>query len=232
MNKRSEMLTNIKEIENSEEVLNNLSVEVLKAFNHYHKLALDYREARKVAAVNLALEIEAHLKDLDLANTRFIVDFKDKKPASDGVDDVEFLLTTNVNIDPRPLIKVASGGELSRMMLGLKIIFARLQGISTIIFDEIDTGVSGTTAFSIGLKMQELAKSLQVLAITHLAQVVACSDYHYYVNKLVLNNETLTSVSKLDYDKTIHQMAILGFSMANDDSIRAAKTLYQQGRRQ
>lgn len=228
--KRDQMLATIAEIDNSTDVLTKLQNEFNEAHQFYANLAQEYSLVRKEAAKNLESDISIHLKDLSLQNSTFIVDFKTKEIASDGIDEIEFLMSTNLNVDPKPLVKVASGGELSRIMLGLKIIFSALQGVSTIIFDEIETGVSGTTAFAIGCKMKQLSRNLQVLAITHLAQVVACSNYHYYVNKLIKNNETITTVTNLSEPETIQQLAVLGFGMINEDSLNAAKLLLQQGR--
>ena len=228
---RQKMLENIKEINNSEDILSNLESETTEALALYQDIAVEYRQVRKTAAERLISAIKANLVDLDLPNSRFEVVFNEKEPANDGIDDIEFLMTTNKNVDLRPLAKVASGGELSRIMLGLKIIFTALQGISTVIFDEIDTGVSGTTAFSIGQKMQELASSIQVLSVTHLAQVAACANYHYYVNKVLLNDNTTTLVDLLSPKEQIQQLAVLGFGMVNDDSLSAAGLLLKEGQK-
>ncbi len=229
--KKNMMLQSIHEIENSQELLEKLENDLLNAERAFLDIASEYSELRKTKSLDLENDVLKHLKDLDLPNSTFKVSFNLKEGKVDGIDDIEFLLSTNVNIDPRPMIKVASGGELSRIMLGLKIIFSKLQGIETIVFDEIDTGVSGTTAFSIGKKMQELGSDIQVISITHLAQVVGCSDYHYYVNKLIDNGETITTVKQLSYEETIQQLAVLGVGMINENSVNAATLLYQQGRR-
>ena len=108
-----------------------------------------------------------------------------------------------------PLIKVASGGETSRIMLGLKSAFCKLSTNDIIIFDEIDTGVSGKVALAIGKKMEKIAKNIQVLAITHLPQVAAISDHHYYISKITKNGKTSTNVKKLNADEKIYEIARL-----------------------
>ena len=228
---RQKMQETIKEIDNSEELLNKLENETAEALALYKETADKYHLIRKSASERLIMAIQANLQDLDLPNSRFEVVFNEKEPSADGIDDIEFLMSTNKNVDLRPLAKVASGGELSRIMLGLKIIFTALQGISVVIFDEIDSGVSGTTAFSIGQKMQELAASIQVLSVTHLAQVAACCDLHYYVNKVLINDITTTIVDLLSEKEQIQQLAVLGFGMVNDDSLNAATLLLKEGQK-
>ena len=229
--KMAEMQATIAEIYNSEELLANLEKEVEQALADFRVVALQYRQVRQAKAEQLVAAIKINLNDLDLPNSRFEVVFTAKEPSADGLDNVEFLLSTNKNVDLRPLAKVASGGELSRIMLGLKIIFTALQGITTIVFDEIDTGVSGTTAFAVGQKMQQLAKSLQVLSVTHLAQVATCAANHYYVNKVLIHDNTTTIVDLLNQEERIQQLAVLGFGMINDDSLKAARLLFDEGQK-
>lgn len=223
------MLQTINEISNSEAIISALEKATKAAYDEFEQQALVYREIRKTAAKALESAVQSHLHELDLPYALVLCNFEEKPAAADGLDHVEFLISMNKNIEPKPLIKAASGGELSRMMLGMKIIFASLYGNQCVIFDEIDTGVSGTTAFSIGRKMQTLAKSMQVISITHLAQVAACAADHFFVNKLIIDNQTQTKVELLNNEQRIEQLALLGVGMVNADSLKAAELLLQQG---
>ncbi|MFV0255785.1 MAG: DNA repair protein RecN [Erysipelotrichaceae bacterium] len=231
MDAKDKMLLDIEEISNSEKVLEKLSEEIAIAKEDYLLIANTYSQERKSAAILLEKDILKHLRDLELPHSQFKISFSEKDISNNGIDEVEFLLATNLNQELRSLNKVASGGELSRIMLGLKTIFSHLQGIKTIIFDEIDTGVSGPTAFTIGEKMKELAASIQVFTITHLAQVAANSEYHYFVEKTISNNETITSVNLLDDDNRIKQLAILAFGSVDDHSYLAARDLLSKGQK-
>jgi DNA repair protein RecN (Recombination protein N) len=181
---------------------------------------------RKEHAKRLQSEILLHLNDLQLENTRFVIEMSESKPSANGMDKVVFVISTNPGEPLRPLSKVASGGELSRIMLGLKAIFTRLQGISTIIFDEIDTGVSGLIATKIGQKMHSLSKDAQILTVTHLAQVAACGDEHYLVSKVAKDDTTLTFIENLNESKRIEQLALISSGTTSEKALTAARELY------
>ena len=189
------------------------------------------RKSRLKNIKSLKKEVVANLVDLDLVSAQFDVKLEDKEASKSGIDDVEFLVAMNKGTMLQPLAKVASGGELSRLMLGLKVIFSRLFGISTVIFDEIDAGVSGSIATSIGLKMSELAKSSQVFSVTHLAQVAACSDQHYYVKKDSEDDLVKTEVIALSDSDKIEKLAIMSTGMKSDASLKAAKELYNKSQK-
>ncbi|MBF0780397.1 MULTISPECIES: DNA repair protein RecN [unclassified Granulicatella] len=166
---------------------------------------------RQALAVKLEQSVKEQLMSLYMDKVEFKVQFKSDgekiKIRATGLDDVEFLVATNVGEPLKPLVKVASGGELSRMMLALKAIFASQQTISTIIFDEIDTGVSGRVAQAIANKMHDISKNIQVLCITHLPQVAAKSDYHLYVKKIVVDNRTTTELHCLSHEQRRQEVA-------------------------
>ena len=145
-----------------------------------------------------------------------------------GSDKVEFMISMNPGEELKSLSQTASGGELARLMLGLKVIFTRLQGIQTVIFDEIDTGVSGPVATAIGRKMKSLAEYSQVFAVTHLAQVAACADRHYLVAKASGDDETRTSVLQLDEKGRYEQLALIASGEITKNSLSAAKELYRR----
>jgi DNA repair protein RecN (Recombination protein N) len=140
------------------------------------------------------------------------------------------MISMNRGEELKPLSATASGGELSRLMLGLKEIFTRLQGIKTVIFDEIDTGVSGPVATAIGRKMKSLSKDCQVFSVTHLAQVAACADYHYRVYKSDENDRTRTFVKQMNEDEFIDELALISSGEITPSSLAAAKELLERNR--
>ena len=169
------------------------------------------------------------LKDLSLPNAVFKVDITADQLTNKGIDKVEFLISMNKGVSLSPLNKVASGGELSRLMLGLKVIFANLQGSKLVIFDEIDTGVSGKVAFNIGVKMAQLSKDIQVFAVTHLSSVSACGKYHYLISKDSNDTTTTSNIVLLDKQQRIQQLAILSSSNITQSSLSAAEELLAKG---
>jgi DNA repair protein RecN (Recombination protein N) len=227
INKRKEeFVQRVYTIENRQDVLESLIKRRDAAFVQYQQAASDLSTLRKSQANHLQAEILRHLKDLQLENTRFVIEISDSRPSVNGNDKVVFVISTNPGEPLRPLSKVASGGELSRIMLGLKAIFTRLQGISTIIFDEIDTGVSGMIATKIGQKMHSLSKDAQILTVTHLAQVAACGDEHYLVSKQANEESTSTFIEVLDEQKRIEQLAVISSGTTSEKAITAARELY------
>ncbi|GAW99714.1 DNA repair protein RecN [Secundilactobacillus mixtipabuli] len=165
---------------------------------------------RQKIAKKLELAIKSELKDLYMAKTVFQVRFKptnDQQYFATGMDDIEFYIQPNPGEEIRPLAKIASGGELSRLMLALKTIFSKSQGVTSIIFDEVDTGVSGRVAQAIAEKISGIAKNSQVLCITHLPQVAAMSDHHYFIAKQVTGKRTETHIKKMDQNARVKELA-------------------------
>lgn len=163
---------------------------------------------RQTKAELLAQQIHQQLQDLFMEKAQFSVNFKKRTTFQvDGIDDVEFYIQTNPGENAKPLAKIASGGELSRMMLAMKTIFAQNQGVTAIIFDEVDTGVSGRVAQAIAEKIATIAKHSQVLTITHLPQVAAMADQHYLIKKTIIAERTETSVTLLDEQKRANELA-------------------------
>ncbi len=224
--RKDEFVQRVYTIENRQDVLESLIKRRDEAFARYQKAAIDLSSLRKAQSILLQKEILRHLNDLQLENTRFVIEISENRPSVLGNDKVVFLISTNPGEPLRPLSKVASGGELSRIMLGLKAIFTKLQGISTIIFDEIDTGVSGMIATKIGQKMHSLSKDAQILTVTHLAQVAACGDEHYLVSKQASEESTLTFIEVLDEQKRIEQLALISSGTNSEKAITAARELY------
>jgi len=183
-------------------------------------------EARRAAGERLAREIERQLHDLHMAHTKFYVDLKrigdgqDYGYGRNGADSAEFLISPNPGEPLRPLAKIASGGELSRIMLALKTIFARIDKVPVLVFDEVDTGVSGRAAQAIAEKLSELARSCQVFAVTHLPQVASMADEHYAIRKMLDNGRTFTVVERLETEGRIMETARLMGGIEITDAVR------------
>ena len=182
---------------------------------------------RKEQAARLKEGIISELKELNFPDVRFDILFSDKAGFhKDGADDVEFMIAANPGEPMLPLSKVASGGELSRIMLAIKTILSKNDPVETLIFDEIDTGISGRTAAKVAEKLKKISKGHQVLCITHLAQIAAMADNHFVIDKTVRNDETYTNIHKLGSEESLEELArILGGSVITDAVRNNAKEL-------
>lgn len=209
MESKKSITDKIDRIIHRQDVFDKLEKEKEESFTLYMKLANALSLKRKEVFSQLESKVMEHCKDLMLENARFMISCMEKKPSNNGIDDIEFLVSMNPGQDFSSLSASASGGELSRLMLALKVVFQASNGIETIIFDEIDTGVSGKVALAMGAKMKALSKNYQVLCITHLASVAVYANTHYLVNKKTSASETITSVQELDQDKTIQELAVM-----------------------
>ncbi|UTT44162.1 DNA repair protein RecN [Exiguobacterium aurantiacum] len=196
----------LKSMTNREEHLQELSDRLERLEQTVRTTGLALSAARKQAATELEKAIQRELKELYMEKTQFEVRFKEGAYKVDGLDQVEFYMMTNVGEPFKPLAKVASGGELSRVMLALKSIFSRTVGVASIIFDEVDTGVSGRVAQAMGEKIFRLSVGSQVLCITHLAQVAAMADQHLYITKTEMDDRTKTNVSTLGHAERVDEL--------------------------
>ena len=192
-----------------------------------YQLAEKLSSVRKDRALILEEETVSNARDLMLPNVSFRINLSETKMNQNGIDDVEFYVSMNKGEELKPLKNTASGGELSRLMLALKTVFTALSATSLAIFDEIDTGVSGKVALAIGQKIHQIAKSTQVLCITHLAAVAACAKQHYYIYKTDSETYSNTSVKKLDHNEIIKELAMISSSDTSAIAINAAEELYQ-----
>ncbi len=223
---KNELLDRINKIENYENYL----IESKNKVDELYKICLEkakkINEIRNRYAIKLTEDIILNLKDLYLEESNFKIKITTGEMKKYGNDSVEFYLSTNKGMPLRPLIKVASGGEMSRIMLGLKSVFAKLNPVDSYIFDEIDTGVSGKVATAMGKKMLEISKTRQVLAITHLPQVVALGNYNYFISKKMENNITKTMVKGLNDDEKLTEIArLLSGDKITNNSLLLAEDL-------
>ncbi len=226
MESKKSITDKIDRIIHRQDVFDKLEKEKEESFTVYMKLANALSLKRKEVFSQLESKVMEHCKDLMLENARFMISCMEKKPSSNGIDDIEFLVSMNPGQDFSSLSASASGGELSRLMLALKVVFQATNGIETIIFDEIDTGVSGKVALAMGAKMKALSKNYQVLCITHLASVAVYANTHYLVNKKASASETITSVQELDQDKTIQELAIMTSGEASQKAKESMQDLW------
>ena len=190
-------------------------------------------EARKEKAKILSLDLERNLKQLNLENTTCVVNVvsDEENITSKGCDSVDILVSFNVGEPARSLSMVASGGELSRFMLALKAITAEKESIDTLIFDEIDSGISGKTAWNVAEKMNVIGIDHQVIAITHLAQIAAMADSHYLIEKKSDTDRTQTDIIKLSEDESINEIArLMSSDVTTKANIESARELKAQAR--
>ena len=211
--------------ENSE--LADLKKEKEEKAKIYFENSRKLREIRKKVAENLEKTINVQLKDLNMANSKFKVAFSEKTViSSKGMDDVEFMMVTNLGENYKPLAKIASGGEISRIMLALKTVFSSVDNISVLIFDEIDTGISGETVRKVAEKLKELSGTVQVICVTHSPQIAGKSNQQFFIKKEIENNVTETKVRELNTDERIREIArIISGDNITETSIEHAKEI-------
>ena len=194
-------------LENSEQDIQRLENEKKELLTDVSRKAMELSKFRKDAAERFVEQVTGELEFLNMPNVRIVVDNKPGKLTVNGLDNIEFLISANIGEEPRPLAKIASGGELSRIMLALKNVIAEKDSINTLVFDEIDTGVSGRAAQKIGMKLKQIAKFRQVLCVTHLAQIAVMADNHMLIEKSIIGERTVTTVKTLDEDQRRYEVA-------------------------
>lgn len=194
-------------LENSEQDIQRLENEKKELLTDVSRKAMELSKFRKDAAERFVEQVTGELEFLNMHNVRIVVDNKPGKLTVNGLDNIEFLISANIGEEPRPLAKIASGGELSRIMLALKNVIAEKDSINTLVFDEIDTGVSGRAAQKIGMKLKQIAKFRQVLCVTHLAQIAVMADNHMLIEKSIIGERTVTTVKTLDEDQRRYEIA-------------------------
>ena len=214
-------------IEYSTQNIEELEAEIEKVRKELEQTAADISENRKNYAQVLSVLIREKLEKLELPKARFEISVQPKELSSDGIDNVEFLISTNVSEDLKPLAKTASGGEISRVMLAIKSIFAQSDDINTVIFDEIDTGISGKASQSVADEIVELSKYHQIILITHQPIIASKANKHFYVRKSQ-SDETKVEVYVLTGENRIKALAELAGGEINEQSMEFAKSLILQ----
>ena len=216
--------------DNSEQDLERLNAEYDSSLEKTQSLALKLSEVRQKAAEKLGDEICSQLEFLDMPGVKFVTQFSKGNLSSSGVDKIEFLIRTNPGEEPKPLAKIASGGELSRIMLAIKSIIAKSDSIATLIFDEIDTGVSGKASRKIGLKLKEVGKNAQVICVTHSAQIASAADSHFLIKKEYTDNAAFTQIMPLDFEGRKYELArIMGGLNVTESLLKSAEEMLDNG---
>lgn len=210
----------------SDERTEQLRAETEKAYNEALAAAKKLSEIRIEAGKKFSADVERELAFLDMPSVKFIVNDSVGELYENGIDNIEFLLSANAGEEPKPLSKIASGGELSRIMLAIKCVLSELDDIDTLIFDEIDSGVSGRAALKIAAKMKELSKTHQVICVTHLAQIAAFADEHKLISKEEKDGRTYTCIASLDYNGRKYELArIMGGLTVTQSILNSAEEL-------
>lgn len=213
-----------------QDLFERLEKEKKEALKVYTQAASALHKAREAAVPSLKAQIEEHARDMMLEHCVFDIHFEKKNPSRDGMDFIEFYASMNPGQPLTPLKQSASGGELSRLMLALKVVFQAENGIGTLVFDEIDTGVSGKVALAMGSKMHKLAENYQVLSITHLPSVAVWADDHYRVAKTTDGQTTKTDVRLLSEPEHFEELAIMANGSADPVAVESMKELAQRVR--
>lgn len=217
------------QIEDAGDTLARLEQALSKAEKEARQAAQALSDARKAAAEQLTAQILTELQQLDMGKIRFAVDFAEKPLDSDGMDAVRFLMSANVGEELRPIHKIASGGELARIMLAMKNVLSEQDHVGTMVFDEVDTGVSGRAAQKVAEKMARISRRKQVLCVTHLPQLAAMADTHFSVEKGERGGRTYTEVRRLDREQRRRELARLtGGSHVSQTMLDGAEELLVQ----
>lgn len=204
------------EIDNGDDIIEELTEKKKEAGEKVKRLATELTNRRKKAADDLAKQISAELTFLDMPDIRLVFDISQDKVTLSGMDKVEMLISVNKGEDLKPVSKIASGGELSRIMLAVKNVLAETDKLHTMIFDEIDTGISGRAAAKVGLKLHEAAENRQILCVTHLAQIAAMADTQLLIKKTSDEKRTYTGITKLDFEGRKREIARIISGDEND----------------
>lgn len=216
------------ELSFSGEVCEQLEAQLDDLAQELYDMALLVSEKRKLTAKQLQEKVQEELSYLDMPNAKFSVNFNETELKNDGFDEIEFLFSANAGQAQKSLAKIASGGELSRVMLAIKSVLSDYDSVQTMIFDEIDMGVSGRAAQKIAYKLKKLAVEKQILCVTHLAQIASHADNHLLIEKTTNGDRTITNVVSLDESQRIHEIArIIGGDIITQMTLNSAKELIE-----
>jgi len=216
----------LKELLDGEYSKEKLLIEIIEIESQLNSLAEEISQDRKATAEKIEKEIDAHLHDLQMPYAKFEVAINDLDTFNSlGKNDVEFLIRTNLGDDMHPLSKIASGGEISRVMLAIKVVLVLGDTIDTVIFDEIDSGISGTAAQKVAEKLGVISRDRQVICITHLPQIAAMGDKHYLIEKEIANQKTITNLKQLDDVKMCEELSRLMGGIITQNTMQSAKEI-------
>lgn len=225
---RKEIDNEIRTIENLEDYINGLKLKLNNIEDDMYTLSKKIHEVRKENAAKLEKKINAELKSLEMENANFKINISfdiDRKFSKNALNKVEFLVSTNIGEEYKSLTKVASGGEISRIMLAIKTITSNVEEVSTVVFDEIDTGISGIAAKSVGEKIKNISKNCQVIAVTHQPILTAMANHHYKIQKHVYDNKTCTDIKLLAEEEVIQEIARISTGSITKTALDHAKEL-------
>lgn len=223
------MQTRLEELISYDKNRDQLEADYKEAENNALVAAQKLSEIRKKTAKVFSERVREEMSFLNMPNVQIVTQFENTDFYEKGTDKIEFLISANPGEPPRPVAKIASGGELSRMMLAIKTVLASTDDIDTLIFDEVDTGISGSAAQKVGMKLKEVSKSSQVLCVTHQAQLAALADAHYLISKQVEDGRTFTQVKLLDFDGRKHELArIIGGVSITDAALAHAESMLKE----
>ncbi len=227
---RDKAAAELDEIESSEEIAAELDKKIEAQTSVLKSLASELTDRRRDAAGKLGAGICSVLSYLDMEKVKFSVDVRESEYGTDGADEVEFMISTNPGEPMKSLSRIASGGELSRVMLAIKSVLADRDNTETLIFDEIDTGISGKTSHKIGVKLRQSAKGSQIFCVTHSPQIAALAENHLFISKSEVNGRTETSVRQLDREERIGEIArIMGSDNISDNLLLTAREMVGYG---
>ena len=216
-------------IQTADDTLTQLQEKLTKSDKAVRAAGAELTKVRKAAAKALEDRIQKELRDLDMNKVRFSIQFEEKEPSPDGCDTIRFLMSANAGEDLKPIAKIASGGELARIMLALKNVLAEQEAIGTLVFDEVDTGVSGRAAQKVAQKLAQVSRRKQVLCVTHLPQLAAMADTHFSVAKGEAKGRTFTHVIRMDREQRKAELArITGGSKVTDALLESAGELLDE----
>ena len=232
LHEKSERLT---KLEHFKEYLQSLEQALSEQKKQILVLCAEISEKRKAAASKLTEKLTASLVDLNFLDVDFEISISPDEEhfTHDGYDSIMFMISTNPGEEKKPLQQVASGGELSRIMLAFKSVFADEEGTDTLIFDEIDTGISGRTAWKVSEKLGQLSEGHQIICITHLPQIAAMADTHFVIEKQVTNERTVTQIHKMDKEESLHELArLLGSGSVTEAVLSNAKEMKEMAKKE
>ena len=224
---KNDLEKEIQQIEGLEDYINKLNAQKQELEMQMKEIAEKLNAIRNENATKLSNSINKELKDLEMANSEFKVEVKytENEFNKNGLNTAEFKIRTNIGEDENSLSKVASGGENSRIMLAIKTVLADVDNTETLVFDEIDTGISGVAADKVGEKLKIISNKHQVLIVTHLANIAAKGDYNYYIHKEVEENKTKTKIELLNEEQTLKEIARIASGKITKETIEHAKIL-------